>query len=79
MSRALQMAICIQEVEQSIKKIDDRNQIFEILVTAMSTMNSAADRAHYFDCFKENEDRRNAAIKDLHEKIHRVLHTLSHK
>ena len=47
MSRALRLAVCIQEVEQSIKEIDDRNQICGLLVTAMSTMDSADDRAHY--------------------------------
>ena len=62
MSRALRMATCIEEVKDTVKKIDDQKQICEILVTAMSTMDSAAERAHYFDCFKENEKRRNAAI-----------------
>ena len=75
MSRILQMADCVEEVKDTVKKIYDRNQICEILVTAMSSMDSAADRAHYFDCFKENEDRRNAAIKDLHERLLGVLHT----
>ena len=77
MSRALQLAVCIQEVEQFIKKIDDRNQICGLLVTAMSTMESADDRAHYYDCFNLNEDRRIAAIKELNEKTLGVLLTLN--
>ena len=48
MSRTLQMATCKKEVKDTVKKIDDRKQICEILVTAMSTMDSVADRAHYF-------------------------------
>ena len=34
MSRALQLAVCIQEVEQSIKEINDHNQICGVLVQA---------------------------------------------
>ena len=41
MSRALRMATCIEEVKDTVKKIDDQKQICEILVTAMSTMESA--------------------------------------
>ena len=37
------MATCIEEVKATVKKIDDRKQICEILVTA-----SVTDRAHYF-------------------------------
>ena len=50
MSRALRLAVCIQEVEESIKEVDDRNQICSLLVTAMFTMYSADDRAHNYDC-----------------------------
>ena len=77
MSQTLQLATYIQVVKDTINEIDNRNQICGILVLAMSTMDSADERAHYFDCFKVNKDRRNAAIKFLHERTLRVLHTLN--
>ena len=77
MSRALKLAVCIQEVEQSIKEIDDCNQICGLLVNAMSTINSADDIAHYYECFNLNEEKRNVAIKELNKKILGMLRTLN--
>ena len=63
MSRALRMRVCIQEVEDTMKKLNERNQICGVLVRAMSSHSSAEDRANYYECFQLNENIRNAEIK----------------
>ena len=45
MSRALRMSICIQEVEDTMKGLNERNQICGVLVRAWFSHSSAEDRA----------------------------------
>ena len=39
------MSICIQEVEDTMKELNERNQIYGVLVRALSSHASAEDRA----------------------------------
>ena len=70
------MANCIQEVKDTMKEIEERNEICLVLARAMCSMSSTEDRVNYFECFKLNEDIRNDKLKDLHERMLGVLHTL---
>ena len=62
MSRALRMRVCIQEVEDTMKRLNKRNQICGVLDRAMSSHSSAENRANYYECFRLNENIRNAEI-----------------
>ena len=62
MSRALRMRVCIQEVKDTMKGLNERNQICGVLVRAMSSHSSAEDRANYYKCFQINKNIRNAEI-----------------
>ena len=65
MSRALRMRVCIQEVEDTMKELNERNQICGVLVRAMSSHSNAEDRANYYECFQLNENIRNAEMKNF--------------
>ena len=78
MSRILDMANCIQEVKDTMKEIEERNEICQVLARSMCSMCNIEDRFNYFECFRLNEDIRNHKLKDLHERMLGVLHTLQH-
>ena len=77
MSNALRMSICIQEVEDVMKKLNDRKEICEIVVRALYSHASAEDRTNYYVCFQLNENVRNEEIKELGDKMIGLMHLLN--
>ena len=77
MSNALRMSICIQEVEDVMKKLNDRKEICEIVVRALYSHASAEDRTNYYECFQLNENVRNEEIKELGDKMIGLMHLLN--
>ena len=74
MSNALRMSICIPEVEDTMRKLNDRQNICKILVEALYSHANDEDRTTYYECFQLNENIRNAEIKKLGDKMIELMH-----
>ena len=77
MSNALRMNICIQEVEDIIKGLNEKQNICKTVVRALYSHASAEDRANYYECFQLNENIRNAEIKKMGDKMIGLMHLLN--